>query len=77
MSYATLTRPMRTNDPAQSRAVYDVLGNIRSGAAGSASCTPKMPRLSADTSELEAEIDRLCYNLYGLTDEEIAVVGTA
>ena len=25
-------------------------------------------------SELEAEIDRLCYNLYGLTDEEIAVV---
>ena len=29
---------------------------------------------SADTSELEAEIDRLCYHLYGLTDEEIAVV---
>ena len=33
-----------------------------------------MPRLSANTSELEAEIDRLCYTLYGLTDEEIAVV---
>ena len=29
---------------------------------------------SADTSEMEAEIDRLCYTLYGLTDEEIAVV---
>ena len=29
---------------------------------------------SADTSELEAQIDRLCYTLYGLTDEEIAVV---
>ena len=29
---------------------------------------------SADTSALEAKIDRLCYNLYGLTDEEIAVV---
>ena len=33
-----------------------------------------MPRLSANTSELEAEIDQLCYNLYGLTDEEIAAV---
>lgn len=29
---------------------------------------------SADTSALEAEIDRLVYQLYGLTDEEIAVV---
>ena len=29
---------------------------------------------STNTSALEAEIDRLCYNLYGLTDEEIAVV---
>ena len=28
----------------------------------------------ADTSELEAEIDGLVYALYGLTDEEIAVV---
>ena len=29
---------------------------------------------SADTSHLEAEIDRLVYDLYGLTDEEIALV---
>ena len=29
---------------------------------------------SVDTSEFEAEIDQLVYNLYGLTDEEIAVV---
>ena len=29
---------------------------------------------AADTSELEAEIDRLVYTVYGLTDEEIAVV---
>ena len=29
---------------------------------------------SVDTSELEAEIDQLVYNLYGLTDEEVAVV---
>ena len=29
---------------------------------------------AADTSALEAEIDRLVYKLYGLTDEEIAVV---
>jgi hypothetical protein len=28
----------------------------------------------ADTSALEAEIDRLVYTLYGLTDAEIAVV---
>ena len=33
-----------------------------------------MPRMSADTSELEAEIDQLCYTLYGLTDEEIVAV---
>ncbi len=29
----------------------------------------------ADTSELEAEIDRLVYDLYGLTEEETAAVG--
>ncbi len=29
---------------------------------------------AADTSELEGEIDRLVYDLYGLTDEEIALV---
>jgi hypothetical protein len=29
---------------------------------------------TADTSALEAEIDQLVYKLYGLTDEEIAVV---
>jgi len=28
----------------------------------------------ADTSELEAEIDRLVYNLYGLTEEEIKII---
>lgn len=29
---------------------------------------------SADTSILEAGIDRLVYDLYGLTEEEIAIV---
>jgi hypothetical protein len=29
---------------------------------------------SADTSALEAEIDRLVYDLYGLTEEEVRVV---
>jgi hypothetical protein len=29
---------------------------------------------SADTSALEAEIDRLVYELYGLTEEEIRIV---
>jgi hypothetical protein len=28
----------------------------------------------ADTSALEAEIDRMAYKLYGLTKEEIAIV---
>ena len=28
----------------------------------------------ADTAALEAEIDKLVYDLYGLTDEEIAIV---
>ncbi len=31
----------------------------------------------ADTSALEAEIDRLVYQLYGLTDEEIAIIEKA
>jgi hypothetical protein len=29
---------------------------------------------SADTTALESEIDRLVYQLYGLTDEEIAII---
>ena len=29
---------------------------------------------SADNSALESEIDRLVYQLYGLTDEEIAII---
>jgi len=31
--------------------------------------------LNADVSDLEAEIDRLVYDLYGLTEEEIEIVG--
>jgi hypothetical protein len=37
-------------------------------------CPPKAEAKKADTSALEQEIDRLVYELYGLTDEEIAVV---
>ena len=37
----------------------------------------KAAKPSADTSADEAEIDRLVYTLYGLTDEEIAVVAGA
>ena len=29
---------------------------------------------AADTSSLEAEIDRMVYELYGLTEEEVRVV---
>ena len=34
----------------------------------------KLARPSADTTALEAQIDRLVYDLYGLTEEEIAAV---
>jgi hypothetical protein len=32
------------------------------------------PVEAADTSALEREIDRIVYDLYGLTEEEIAIV---
>jgi len=32
------------------------------------------PPLAADVSALEAEIDALVYQLYGLTEEEITIV---
>lgn len=34
----------------------------------------KRANSSADTSALESEIDRLVYQLYGLTEEEIAII---
>ena len=34
----------------------------------------KEANFTADTSALESEIDRLVCQLYGLTDEEIAVI---
>jgi len=34
----------------------------------------KCANFAADTSNLEAEIDRLVYGLYGLTEEEIKIV---
>ena len=37
----------------------------------------KKKDLDADTSALEAKIDALVYKLYGLTEEEIAVVEQA
>ena len=36
--------------------------------------TAKKVNLQADTTTLEAKIDRLVYELYGLTEEEIAIV---
>ena len=53
-----------SNQP-QSRKIADLVARILSA---------KDADPAADTSELEAEIDRLCYTLYGLTDEEIAAV---
>jgi hypothetical protein len=37
----------------------------------------KRKNIKADVSELEAEIDQLVYQLYGLTPEEIAIVEEA
>ncbi len=37
----------------------------------------KQENPSADTTALEAEIDQLVYELYGLTEEEIAIVESA
>ena len=34
----------------------------------------KQQDLSADTSALETEIDRMVYDLYGLTEEEVRIV---
>ena len=34
----------------------------------------KSANLSADTTALESEIDRLVYQLYGLTEEEIKII---
>lgn len=34
----------------------------------------KQSNPEADTTELESEIDRIVYELYGLTEEEIAIV---
>ena len=39
--------------------------------------TAKKENPQADTSALEAEIDQLVYQLYGLTDEEIAIIEKA
>jgi len=36
--------------------------------------TDKKSNPQADTTALETEIDQLVYGLYGLTDEEIAIV---
>jgi hypothetical protein len=36
--------------------------------------TEKISNPENDTTALEAEIDQLVYDLYGLTDEEIAIV---
>ena len=57
--------PMFDSNQPQSRKIADLVARILSA---------KDVDPAADTSELETEIDRLCYTLYGLTDEEIAAV---
>ncbi len=57
--------PMFDSNQPQSRKIADLVARILSA---------KDADPAADTSEMETEIDRLCYTLYGLTDEEIAAV---
>ncbi|MEI6091225.1 MAG: hypothetical protein WCR42_12290 [bacterium] len=38
------------------------------------SLTLKQSDPTADTSDLEQQVDKLVYELYGLTDEEIKIV---
>ena len=57
--------PMFDSNQPQSRKIADLVARILSA---------KDADPAADTSELEEEIDQLCYTLYGLTDEEIAAV---
>ena len=57
--------PMFDSNQPQSQKIADLVARILSA---------KDADPAADTSEFEAEIDRLCYTLYGLTDEEIAAV---
>jgi hypothetical protein len=42
---------------------------------GQQSFTAKINKSEADTSKLEKKIDQMFYKLYGLTKEEIAIVG--
>ena len=60
--------PMFDSNQPQSRKIADCVAQILAA---------KDAVLSADTSELEAEIDRLVYTVYGLTDEEIAGLETS
>ena len=57
--------PIANASPAQQRMLVRLVDHILEDKASNA---------NVDTSELEAEIDRLIYALYGLTEEEIAVV---
>ena len=48
--------------------------NARSSGWWTASSRPRASNPDADTSELEARIDRLVYDLYGLTEGEVTAV---
>ncbi len=59
------TFPIPQISPEQKEPLIDIVNQI---------LTVKAVNQTADTSALEAEIDRLVYALYELTDEEIAIV---
>lgn len=57
--------PIQLNDPERLNEIAEIVGHL---------FDQKKSDPTADTSSLESEIDRLVYALYGLTDEEIAII---
>ena len=57
--------PIPSATPAQQKPIIDLVDQI---------LAVKKADSTADTSALEAQIDKLVYALYGLTEDEIAIV---
>ncbi len=66
-SRRSMLRNLPSNVPSekQRKGIVDLVSRILAAKAADP---------AADTSALEGEIDRMVYELYGLTEEEIAIV---
>ncbi|MBI5485110.1 MAG: Eco57I restriction-modification methylase domain-containing protein [Deltaproteobacteria bacterium] len=54
--------------------ILEIKNNSKAGFDSAQPTTSSLSGVEGDVPQLEAEIDRLVYDLYGLTDEEMAVV---